>query len=239
MAKRRRRVRGPRGVPLRGAGEEDDVVENVTHVPVEHGADPAALDVDDLEEDEPMLQLSHFASNDEWAFRQADRQSARLRTRTHDKDDRTEGGAFDARTMQVLHKMLIHGVIKSVDLPIAEGKEASVFRATTPRGGYLAIKIFRVNTATFHNFLQYIQGDERFEGITGDRRTMMKAWTHKEFRNLRRLRDVGVSVPEPIKAVENVLLMEYLGKKEGPWPQVREARMLDPEACYRALVEDL
>jgi RIO kinase 1 len=68
---------------------------------------------------------------------------------------------------------------------------------------------------------------------------MMKAWTHKEFRNLRRLRDVGCSVPEPVKAVGNVLLMEFLGTREGPWPQLREARMLDPERVYKAVIEDI
>lgn len=238
---RRRRIRGPRGTPL-VPDDEDDVVENVTHVPVDlpPGATEAgAAEVGEEIAEEPMLQLAHFASNDEWAFRQADRQVGRLRTRTHDKDDRTEGGVFDARTMGVLHKLLIHHVIKSVDLPIAEGKEAGVFRATTPRGGFLAVKIFRVNTATFHNFAQYIEGDERFEGIRGDRRTLMRAWTHKEYRNLRRMRDVGCSVPEPVKAVENVLLMEYLGKREGPWPQLRQARMADPREVYRRVVDDL
>src|SRR5687767_11576077 len=191
------------------------------------------LSVDDLEEPAPL------ASNDEWAFRKADRLIGNLPGRVGGTDRRTEGEVFDRLTLMVLHKFLTHGTLRSLDFPVSTGKEANVFRGTTPGGGYVAVKIFRVNTATFKHVLKYIQGDERFEGVTGDKRGLVNAWTQKEFRNLVRMRDVGVDVPEPIKALGNVLVMEYLGTKEGQWPRLKELGTLDdPQAAYDKIAAD-
>ena len=168
--------------------------------------------------------MAVLASNDEWAFRRADKLVGRIPDRRRDAVDRkTEGEVFDRTTLLTLHKFLLHGVLKSLDFPVSTGKEANVFRGTTPRGGLVAVKIFRVNTSTFKHVLQYIQGDERFEGVQGDKRALVHAWTQKEFRNLLRAREVGVAVPEPIKALNNVLVMSYVGVKQGPWPSLREA----------------
>ncbi|MEA3191058.1 MAG: kinase 1 [Thermoplasmata archaeon] len=194
-------------------------------------------------DEQPLLSLDEIvmqevASNDEWAYRQADRLRAAMPDRVGGPDRRTEGEVFDQPTLLTLHKFLVHGVLKSLDFPVATGKEANVFRGTTPRGGYVAVKIYRINTATFKHVLKYIQGDERFEGVTGDKRGLVHAWCQKEFRNLARLRDAGVMVPEPIKATSNVLVTEYLGTKQGPWPRLQELRDLpDPQRLYDQLVE--
>lgn len=188
------------------------------------------------DEPEPLLALGDLddmpvlASNDEWAFRRADRLTEKSRDRRGDSDRKTEGEVFDKGTLLTLHKMLLHGVLRSLDFPVSTGKEANVFRGTTPGGGYVAVKIFRTNTSTFKHVLQYIQGDERFEGVSGDKRALVHAWTHKEFRNLVRAREVGVLVPEPIKSLNNVLVMEYLGVKQGPWPTLKEATVDDTNA---------
>ena len=196
------------------------------------------------EEPEPLLALDEddgmavLASNDEWAFRQADRMQDKLPGRTG-KDRSTEGEVFDQPTLMVLHRLLTHGVLKSLDFPVSTGKEANVFRGTTPRGGHVAVKIFRVNTSTFKHVLKYIQGDERFQGVTGDKRGMVHAWCQKEYRNLRRMRKAGCSVPEPVKATANVLVMEHLGKREGPWPTLKQmGRLAEPSRLWDQLVED-
>jgi RIO kinase 1 len=199
---------------------------------------------EDGDEDQPMLELDMdmavLASNDEWAFRRADALTEKSRDRRGDAERKTEGEVFDKGTLLTLHKMLLHGVLKSLDFPISTGKEANVFRGTTPRGGYVAVKIFRTNTSTFKHVLKYIQGDERFEGISGDKRALVHAWTHKEFRNLVRAREVGVLVPEPIKSLNNVLIMEYLGVKKGPWPTLKDSTVDDTnvEAIYKQVVAD-
>jgi RIO kinase 1 len=201
----------------------------------------AAPDARGEEDFEPLLRLDPddldtVASNDEWAYRRADALQGRLPDRTGGPDRRTEGEVFDQPTLMSLHKLLTHGVLKSLDFPVSTGKEANVFRGTTPRGGYVAVKIYRINTATFKHVLQYIQGDERFQGVSGDKRGLVHAWCQKEFRNLARLREAGVSVPEPLKATANVLVMEYLGKKEGPWPRLKE---LGDESQMQRLYDQL
>lgn len=194
-------------------------------------------------EPSPLLALDdemrQEASNDEWAYRQAERLVGALPARTGGADRRTEGEVFDHQTLMVLHRLLTHGTLKSLDFPIATGKEANVFRGTTPRGGFVAVKIYRVNTATFKHVIQYIEGDERFQGKSGDRRAVVNAWCQKEHRNLLRMRDAGVGVPESLKAIGNVLVMEYLGTRQGQWPRLKEMTPLpDAERLYRAIVED-
>ncbi|HUR61195.1 MAG TPA: serine protein kinase RIO [Candidatus Thermoplasmatota archaeon] len=193
---------------------------------------------------EPLLRLDPddhdtVASNDEWAFRRADALQGGLSPRTGGPDRRTESEVFDQPTLLTLHKMLTHGLLKSLDFPVSTGKEANVFRGTTPGGSYVAVKIFRINTATFKHVLQYIQGDERFQGVSGDKRGLVHAWCQKEYRNLIRMREAGCNVPEPLKARQNVLVMEYLGKQEGPWPSLKtladESQM---ERLYQQLVGD-
>lgn len=181
------------------------------------------------DEPAPMLSLEaiKIASNDEWAFHQADRLQRTLPERVGGSDRRTESEVFDTQTLMTIHRLLTHGILKSLDFPISTGKEANVFRGTTPRGGFLAVKIYRTNTATFKHVLQYIQGDERFEGVTGDKRGLVHAWCQKEYRNLVRLQEAGVRVPEPIKALANVLVTEYIGVKAGPYPTLKDCGRLD------------
>lgn len=189
-------------------------------------------------EDEADLMVEE-ASNDEWAYRQAERLVGELPERTGGADRRTEGEVFDHPTLMVLHRLLTHGVLKSLDFPVATGKEANVFRGTTPRGGLVAVKIYRVNTATFKHVIQYIEGDERFQGKTGDRRALVASWCQKEFRNMARMRDAGCSVPEPLKAIGNVLVMEYLGTREGQWPRLKEMTPIkDAQRIYEEVAAD-
>ncbi|MFO1533223.1 MAG: RIO1 family regulatory kinase/ATPase [Thermoplasmatota archaeon] len=201
------------------------------------------MEQEDDEDLTPLLSIDDdmqvLASNDDWVFRKADKLVGQLPARTGGPDRKTEGEVFDQPTLMVLHRLLTHGVLKSLDFPVSTGKEANVFRGTTPRGGLVAVKIYRVNTATFKHVLQYIQGDERFQGVSGDKRALVNAWCQKEFRNLARYRDAGVPVPEPLKALSNVLITEYLGTKEGPWPRLQELRDLtEPARLYGQLVED-
>jgi RIO kinase 1 len=194
--------------------------------------DPEADDFDMFEEEPPLL-----VRNEAWVHRRADRMVAKLPGRQgHDR--RTEGEVFDKPTLLALHRLLSNNILRSVDFPVSTGKEANVFRGTTPGGGLVAIKIYRVNTATFHRVMQYIQGDERFEGVSGDRRMLVHAWAQKEFRNLERMREAGLDTPEPIKVLQNVLVTEYLGIAKGPWPTLKACGDLD-EPTARAFFDKL
>lgn len=199
--------------------------ERVTEV--EFDPEAPLLDLDDIADLDESV-----SSNDEWAFEQADRQIKKLPQR-EGKDRRTEGEVFDNLTLMTLHKLLLHGALKSLDFPVSTGKEANVFRGTTPEGGFVAVKIYRVNTATFKHVLQYIDGDERFKGVKGDKRALVHAWAQKEFLNLQRLRAAGVDVPEPIRVLNNVLVMEYIGVAQGPYPQLKDLGRLEKKEAEK------
>lgn len=150
---------------------------------------------------------------------------------------KTEGEVFDRPTMLTLFRLISRSVIATLDYPVSTGKEANVFHATDPRGESLAVKIFRVHTATFHSYLTYIQGDPRFEQLRGDRRGIIHAWVKKEYKNLLRLHDAGVRVPRPVLWADNVLLMEFVGREGTPAPLMKDAELADPGAAFDALCE--
>jgi len=239
---RRWRKVASRGPSAEDSWEGDAAVQAAEGALPEPAPRATLLEMGDFAEDAEPDRLSRMdtvASNDEWAFRRADKLQERLPDKRREGDRKTEGEVFDRETLLTLHKLLLHGVLKSLDFPVSTGKEANVFRGTTPRGGFVAVKIYRVNTSTFKHVLQYIQGDERFAGVRGAKRSLVQAWCQKEHRNLIRLREAGVPVPEPIKAIDNVLVTEYLGVKEGPWPTLKEARIDDAKRLWDQLAGDV
>jgi RIO kinase 1 len=156
--------------------------------------------------------------------------------RPEGKDRRTWDGVFDNRTLMTLYRLFSTGVLDAMDFPVSTGKEADVFRASTPEGTLVCVKIYRVAKATFHNMLPYIQGDPRFQGIKRDKLSMVTAWAQKEYRNLGRAVEVGARVPQPILCLNNVLVMEYVGTEEGPYPLLKDVE-LEPEDWPEVLQE--
>ncbi|MCD6461764.1 MAG: serine protein kinase RIO [Thermoplasmata archaeon] len=159
---------------------------------------------------------------DSW-FDALERQVERILEREGgDELRKTESEVFDRKTLSILQKMISSGVFSTLDFPISTGKEGNVFRATTPAGGLLAVKIYRTSTATFKSIEEYIRGDPRFKHVRGHRRNLIDVWCSKEYRNLRKMYDAGVHVPEPVKAVGNVLVMSYIGGEETPAPLLKD-----------------
>ncbi|HUV25285.1 MAG TPA: serine protein kinase RIO [Methanomassiliicoccales archaeon] len=144
---------------------------------------------------------------------------------------------FDKETLLAVYKLMKEGIVDTVEFSISTGKEGNVFLATTPKGNFIALKIFRISTATFKRISRYIEGDPRFRGILGSHRKIIFAWTNKEFRNLHRLHSAGVRVPVPIRFHRNLLVMEYIGDENSPSPLLREVVLEDPEKVYNTLVD--
>jgi RIO kinase 1 len=159
------------------------------------------------------------------------------RMRRKDANDRkVVDEVFDRRNLMRLYKMFSDGVIERLDFPIATGKEGNVFRATTPDGRFVAVKIYRTTTATFKDMAKYVQGDPRFRGITTNRRRLILAWAAKEYSNLRRLTDAGVRVPKPIAHHQNIVVMEYIGDDVEPAREMRDVPLEDPEKVARKIL---
>lgn len=143
------------------------------------------------------------------------------RSKNRDKSDfSTVEKVIDQKTEQLLEKWKNQNFLKSVNGCISAGKEANVYHADAGSfmsrfGEDLAIKIYKVETMVFRDREDYIQGEHRFRKghCRTNPRKLIKLWAEKEYRNLKRMFEHNLPVPEPIKIHNNVLLMEFIGKK--------------------------
>jgi len=159
------------------------------------------------------------------------------RMRRKDANDRkVVDEVFDKRNLMRLYKLFSDGTLDRLDFAVATGKEGNVFRATTPEGNLVAVKIYRTTTATFKDMAKYVQGDPRFKGITSNRRKIILAWAAKEFGNLQRLTEAGVRVPKPIAHHQNIVVMEYIGTEVEPAREMRNVVLDDPEGVARKIL---
>ena len=153
-------------------------------------------------------------------------------------DRRVFDAVFDRSTLMSLHKLMQSGEIETVDYPIARGKEAHVFHATTNQGP-AAVKIFHTTNAVFKSLAKYIDGDPRFGGLKRRHRELVKIWVRKEYRNLRRMRKAGIRVPRPRSVLNNVLVMDLIGDESEPSPRLKDITIDDPKGVFDDLLEML
>ena len=150
-------------------------------------------------------------------------------------DRRVFDQVFDQSTLLSIYKLMRQGAIDTVEFPIASGKEAHVFYATSIDGPR-AVKIFHTSNAVFKGLTKYIEGDPRFGGLKRRHRELVTIWVRKEHRNLKRLENSGLRVPSAFEVNRNVLVMEYLGSDEGPSPRLRDIQIKDPDSIFDELV---
>ncbi|KAN0123286.1 RIO1 family domain containing protein [Russula decolorans] len=159
-----------------------------------------------------------------------------------DKSDRaTNEQVLDPRTRIILFKMIGRGLIHEVNGCVSAGKEANVYHALTPESAHLALKIFKTSILVFKDRDKYVTGEYRFRRGYNRKnpRKMVRLWAEKELRNLRRLRAAEIPCPEPLEVRENVLVMSFLGDREG-WasPRLKDAEIND-HSVYASLYSEL
>jgi RIO kinase 1 len=167
--------------------------------------------------------------------------TAKDKARAREKDSerlKLEENVFDVPTLKILYTLSNKGIIKSLGGSISTGKEANVFYAEGSEKE-LAVKIYRIATSTFKAMDAYIMKDPRFTNIRNNKRDIIFAWTRKEFQNLKRAKSAGVRVPEPILIEKNILIMEFMGEKERPYPLLKNVPLENDEAkvIYNTIVE--
>ena len=165
-----------------------------------------------------------------------DREIERLGVRIKDMDQlKVRDDVFDEITLLSLYKLIHKKWISAMGGPISTGKEANVFSGE--RGDeHIAIKIYRIRTANFNAMSDYIIGDRRFSGIKRTRKGIIFAWTKKEYSNLARAHAAGVPVPVPIIWDRNILVMQFLGKDDRPYPQLKNVELEDPGEVYHEII---
>jgi RIO kinase 1 len=168
--------------------------------------------------------------NDKW-LKKLDRQSQVILDRVV-FNRKTFGEVFDRQTLLLLGKLISDGIINQVDFPVSTGKEANIFRGTTPEKDFVAIKIFRTATMTFKHIATYIEGDPRFSYGYKNRRDIIEEWARKEYKNLVLLHQAKVRAPAPIKCVHNILIMEYIGDASKPAPMLKDVILQNPQKIF-------
>lgn len=172
--------------------------------------------------------------NDKW-LKKLDRQSQKILDRVV-FNRKTFGEVFDKQTLLLLGKLISDGIIDQVDFPISTGKEANLFRGTTPEKQFVAIKIFRTSTMTFKHIASYIEGDPRFAYGYKNRRNIIEEWAKKEYKNLEVLHQAKVRAPRPFKCVHNILIMEYIGDASKPAPMLKDVLLRNPQKIFDEII---
>jgi RIO kinase 1 len=151
-------------------------------------------------------------------------------------DRKTQDEVFDKSTLSTFEKLISNRVIDILDFPISTGKEGNVFRGVTPVKKLVAIKVYRVSTSTFKHISKYIIGDPRFKSLSKNRRDLIHAWTKKEYKNLQRACKENINAPKPIKSINNVLIMEYLGTKSTSAPLMKDVELKNPQKTFDTII---
>ena len=211
--------------------------------PIMANVDEELVDDELMEEDSMEVESDEGVMDENPRVAKADAQVQKLisQKRIKDSDDRkVSSEIFDKATLQVLYKLANQGYLDVLNGAISTGKEANVLKGIKDDGSIVAVKIYRIATSDFKKMQYYIAGDPRFNVRSSNKRQLINNWVNKEFRNLTRLKDAGVNVPEAITSLNNVLIIEFIGDEDGnPAPTVKNLPPEDPIDFYEKLVDQM
>lgn len=153
-----------------------------------------------------------------------------------------EEGVFDNRTMMMLGKMLTRGIVSSMDFIIGKGKEADIYMAehgSKISNEKVILKIFRLETSSFSNRMDYMMGDPRFNGVRNNVMQIVNTWCKKEYGNLKIAEEAGVHSPTPYSFCGNVLAMEFIGDGSVPAGLLKDVQVADPKKVMKSVLDDI
>lgn len=145
---------------------------------------------------------------------------------------------FDAETQRALLKLGDNRVIEKMYGTIESGKESVIFLADTPENRRVLLKVYMTRAGDFREMKRYLRGDERFRNVKDDRRSVIREWAKKEYRNLEKAGNV-VRCPSPVSYRKNILVMEFIGEDFRPYPKLKEVDLENPETGYRNVISGI
>ena len=148
-------------------------------------------------------------------------------TRKDSNDRKVMEGYLDFNTAKAVKRLQEKKIVNDIMGVAKEGKESTIIIATDMENKKIILKIFKIEASQFQRMQKYIQGDRRFAGIKMTRQSLVYNWCKKEFSNLKRARTAGVTVPEPIAFMKNVLVMEFMGDGELA-PKLKDVTLENP-----------
>ena len=154
----------------------------------------------------------------------------------HKEEWKIYKNVFDSATLLNLHKLSSRGHFDELASPVALGKEANIFIALKDRQKII-VKIYRVENCNFNKMYKYIAPDPRFASMKKRRRLVIFSWVQREYRNLLKAREV-IRVPTPIAVKDNILIMEFIGRKE-PAPLLKNMPPKDPGQFFKKIIDNI
>ena len=144
---------------------------------------------------------------------------------------------FDDFTNRNIYKLMNQGYIDGLEGPLSTGKEGNVFIARK-KGEQRAVKIYRLQTCDYNKMYTHIRTDIRYSSLKNQRRKVIFAWAHREFRNLLKAREGFVRVPTPYTVLFNVLIMEFIGD-DAAAPKLKDAKPENLKTFFGEVVEQM
>ncbi|MBU7013302.1 MAG: serine protein kinase RIO [Theionarchaea archaeon] len=142
---------------------------------------------------------------------------------------------FDRSTLLTLYTLINKGYIDEVHGAISTGKEANVFHGINEDNREIAVKIYRVATSEFRTKWSYLISDPRYRHVTKNPRKVVHMWAQREFSTLKSLFP-KIKLPEPFVVLNNVVVMEFLGKNGLSYPLLKDTGPEDPEKDFEVVM---
>lgn len=171
----------------------------------------------------------------------------KIEKRRKDKSDiATVDKVLDKRTIEVLNKLIKREKLFDLSGSVSTGKEANIYTAkcsntliskfikntgTTENESIIPVvlKIYKTSTMMFKDRTRYIIDEKRFKNFcTSNSRKLIKVWSEKEVRNLKRMIKGGIPCPEPLYLKKSILIMTMIGDLS-PAPKLKDVILIPSE----------
>ena len=141
------------------------------------------------------------------------------------KKNKTINEVLDKPTIFELYGLIKSNIISYVNGAVKSGKESVVFWAVDQNQSNLALKIYLVTTSNFKKRTEYLIGDPRFSRVKKGTKNIVYLWAKKEFQNILKCYNSGISVVTPIHVSKNILVMEFVGSNGKPEKTLLESEV--------------
>ena len=141
------------------------------------------------------------------------------------KKNKVVNEVLDKITILQLHDLINSKIISYVNGVVKAGKESVVFWAKDFDDNDLALKIYLVTTSNFKRRSQYVMGDPRFTNVKKGTKNIVYLWARKEFQNISKCYDCGISVVKPRHVSKNILIMDFEGTDGKPEQTLLESKI--------------
>ena len=141
------------------------------------------------------------------------------------KKNKVINEVLDKPTIFELYGLIKSNIISYVNGAVKSGKESVVFWAVDQNQSNLALKIYLVTTSNFKKRTEYLIGDPRFSRVKKGTKNIVYLWAKKEFQNILKCYNSGISVVTPIHVSKNILVMEFVGSDGKPEKTLLESEV--------------